>query len=64
MAKKLTRLQRSQNAHFRLRQNAADIPGVTIAEDTKRVYNNSFYYSLIIGYTGKITQRIYWRYLR
>ena len=37
-------------------ENAADIPGVTIAEDTKRVYNNSFYYSLIIGYTGKITE--------
>ena len=28
MAKKLSRLQRSQNAHFRLRQKAADIPGL------------------------------------
>ena len=37
-------------------ENAADIPGVTIAEDTRRVYNNAFYYSLIIGYTGKITE--------
>lgn len=37
-------------------ENAADIPGVTIAEDTRRVYNNSFYYSLILGYTGKITE--------
>lgn len=37
-------------------ENAADIPGVTISEDTKRVYNNAFYYSLIVGYTGKITE--------
>lgn len=37
-------------------ENAADIPGVSISEDTKRVYNNSFYYSLIIGYTGKISE--------
>lgn len=37
-------------------ENAADIPGVTISEDTKRVYNNSLYYSLIVGYTGKITE--------
>ena len=28
MAKKLTRLQRSQNAHWDLRQRAADVPGV------------------------------------
>ena len=27
MAKKLTRLQRSQNAHWDLRQRAADVPG-------------------------------------
>lgn len=37
-------------------ENEADIPGVTISEDTKRVYNNSMYYSLIVGYTGKISE--------
>lgn len=37
-------------------ENAADIPGVNISEDTKRVYNNSMYYSLIVGYTGKISE--------
>lgn len=37
-------------------ENAADIPGVNISEDTRRVYNNALYYSLIIGYTGKISE--------
>ncbi len=37
-------------------ENEADIPGVTIAEDTRRVYNNALYYSLIVGYTGKISE--------
>ncbi len=37
-------------------ENAADIPGVNISEDTKRVYNNAMYYSLIVGYTGKISE--------
>lgn len=37
-------------------ENASDIPGVNISEDTRRVYNNSFYYSLIVGYTGKISE--------
>ena len=46
----------SQETVAAIYENAADIPGVTISEDTKRVYNNSFYYSLIVGYTGKITE--------
>ena len=29
-------------------ENAADIPGVNISEDTKRVYNNAMYYSFAI----------------
>ncbi len=37
-------------------ENEADIPGVTISEDTRRVYNNALYYSLIVGYTGKISE--------
>lgn len=35
-------------------ENADNLPGVTIAEDTIRKYNNSKYFSQIIGYTGKI----------
>lgn len=37
-------------------ENASEIPGVSISEDTRRVYNNPLYYSLIIGYTGKISE--------
>ena len=37
-------------------ENASEIPGVNISEDTRRVYNNAFYYSLIVGYTGKISE--------
>lgn len=37
-------------------ENEAEIPGVTISEDTRRVYNNALYYSLIVGYTGKISE--------
>ena len=40
-------------------ENAADIPGVTISEDTKRVYNNAFYYSLIVDIQVK-SQKIRW----
>ncbi len=31
------------------------IPGVTISEDTQRIYDNSLYFAHIIGYTGKIS---------
>lgn len=37
-------------------ENAADIPGVKISEDTIRVYNNSLYFAHILGYTGKISE--------
>ena len=33
-----------------------EIPGVTIGEDTQRIYNNSRYFAHIIGYTGKISE--------
>lgn len=36
-------------------ESADVIPGVTISETTKRVYNNSIYFAHIIGYTGKIS---------
>lgn len=35
-------------------ENADSLPGISIAEDTIRKYNNSKYFSQIIGYTGKI----------
>lgn len=37
-------------------ESEADIPGVKIEEDTVRVYNNSVYFSQILGYTGKISE--------
>ncbi len=37
-------------------ENEGEIPGVKISEDTRRVYNNALYYSLIVGYTGKISE--------
>jgi penicillin-binding protein 2 len=33
-----------------------EIQGVTIGEDTQRIYNNSLYFAHIIGYTGKISE--------
>lgn len=38
-------------------ENAASLDGVSIAEDTVRKYVDSVYFSHIIGYTGKISQR-------
>ena len=35
-------------------ENKDSLPGISIAEDTIRKYNNSKYFSQIIGYTGKI----------
>ncbi len=39
-----------------IHESKNEIPGVAIAEDTQRIYNNSMYFSHIIGYTGKISQ--------
>lgn len=38
-------------------ENAAALDGVSIAEDTIRKYVDSVYFSHIIGYTGKISQK-------
>lgn len=35
-------------------ENSSELPGVTIEEDTVRRYNDSIYFSHILGYTGKI----------
>lgn len=37
-------------------ENIDDLIGISIAEDTIRKYNNSEYFSQIIGYTGKVSQ--------
>ena len=36
-------------------ESADKIPGVTISQTTKRVYNNAEYFAHVIGYTGKIS---------
>ncbi|MCH5272155.1 MAG: hypothetical protein J1E35_00645 [Lachnospiraceae bacterium] len=39
-----------------LRENSAELPGISIVMQTKRVYNYSEYFAHIIGYTGKINE--------
>lgn len=38
-----------------IKENKTELPGVDIEEDTTRVYNNSKYFSHILGYTGAVT---------
>ena len=38
-----------------LMENAADLPGVTVVEDTVRRYVDSEYFAHVLGYTGKIS---------
>ena len=40
-------------------ENAAELDGVAIEEDMIRKYNYPFYFSHILGYTGKIDQEEY-----
>jgi penicillin-binding protein 2 len=40
-------------------ENASDLQGVSVAEDTVRKYNDSKYFAHLIGYTGKISQPEY-----
>ncbi len=37
-------------------EHSADLPGVEVEESNVRVYNDSIYFSHIVGYTGKITE--------
>ncbi|SET39198.1 penicillin-binding transpeptidase domain-containing protein [[Clostridium] polysaccharolyticum] len=41
-----------------LKENRAELPGVEIVEETKRVYKDSQYYASILGYTGTISQEV------
>lgn len=38
-----------------IKENSADLTGVEVSEDAKRVYNDSKFFSHIIGYTGLIS---------
>lgn len=42
-----------------VKENANDLPGVAIEEKTIRKYNDSKYFSHILGYTGKISTEEY-----
>lgn len=39
-----------------IRECQAEIPGVTVEEETKRKYNDSIYLAHILGYTGRASQ--------
>ncbi len=39
-----------------LKENSAELPGISVVMKTKRIYNYSEYFAHIIGYTGKITE--------
>lgn len=39
-----------------VKENSASLPGADILQETHRVYNDSKYFSHILGYTGLITQ--------
>ncbi len=45
----------SQETVAMIQENKADLEGVDITEDSVRVYEDSEYFSSIIGYTGKIS---------
>lgn len=40
-------------------EHSDELPGVSVSQDTVRRYNDSVYFSQIIGYTGKISQEEY-----
>lgn len=40
-------------------EHSDELPGVNVAQDTVRKYNDAVYFSQIIGYTGKISQEEY-----
>lgn len=40
-------------------ENSSDLDGISIEEDTIRKYNQSYYFSNILGYTGRISQEEY-----
>lgn len=49
----------NQEAVAYIKENSADFIGVSVEEDTKRVYTDAECFSNIIGYTGKISKDEY-----
>ena len=45
----------SQRTVAAIKENSADMPGVEVSTELKRVYKDSKYFSHIIGYTGMIS---------
>lgn len=52
----------SEQSMVAILEHSDTLKGVTIAEDTVRVYNDPLYFSQIIGYTGMISQEEYDEY--
>lgn len=46
----------------KIKENSIYLPGVSISQDTIRKYNDSVYFSSVIGYTGKISSEEYDEY--
>ena len=46
----------SRETMTEIHENAADLKGVSVEESYIRVYNDSLYFSPIIGYTGKVQE--------
>ena len=44
----------SEQTKTQIKENSSELLGVNVKEDTLRQYNDSIYFSSIIGYTGKI----------
>lgn len=49
----------SENTVAVIKENSDQLPGVDISEESIRKYNDSKYFSHIIGYTGKISKEEY-----
>ena len=49
----------SQKTLATVMEHKDELPGVNVAQDTVRRYNDAVYFSQIIGYTGKISQEEY-----
>ncbi|MDO4938773.1 MAG: penicillin-binding transpeptidase domain-containing protein [Lachnospiraceae bacterium] len=46
----------SEKTKISVLEEAANLKGVDVVENTKRVYNDPIYFSSIIGYTGKVQE--------
>lgn len=49
----------SDKTRVAIMENLSDLQGVSISEETLRYYNDAYYYSSVIGYTGVISAEEY-----